>query len=361
LAKATYVKDAGPPNQLVLSSGVHLCSHPRPLHDSKCTLAVLRLLPGPIFVADLPGVPVSARQRAWSMKAEDISRMRTLYFAVLVFACSAAVFGQTVPAAIYTDPPMDAKHPAAMTVLHIPSHGLPINSVVYSPAGAGLHPAIVICHGLPGNEKNLDLAQAVRRAGWNAVTFNYRGSWGSPGSYKFAQNLEDADAVLAYLREPTNATKLGIDTKRIVLAGHSMGGWVTAMTAAHDHGLAGIILISAADMGQLGKMEHEKLVAEMADNMEGLSGVTAESMANEDAQNSKAFGFTNAMAGLKDVPMLVLSADDGLAPQTDALVQAIQAEGNHNVKAIHAATDHGWSDHRIFLESTIIEWLSTLR
>ncbi|MDO8912512.1 MAG: hypothetical protein Q8N10_08825 [Phenylobacterium sp.] len=32
-----------------------------------------------------------------------------------------------------------------------------------------------------GNEKNLDLAQAVRRAGWNAVTFNYRGSWGSPG------------------------------------------------------------------------------------------------------------------------------------------------------------------------------------
>ncbi|MFD3266336.1 hypothetical protein [Phenylobacterium ferrooxidans] len=32
-----------------------------------------------------------------------------------------------------------------------------------------------------GNEKNLDLAQAVRRAGWNAAAFNYRGSWGSPG------------------------------------------------------------------------------------------------------------------------------------------------------------------------------------
>jgi pimeloyl-ACP methyl ester carboxylesterase len=297
----------------------------------------------------------------WSMKPETISQMRVLSFALYLLACSAAVCGQTVPSAIYTDPPADVKHAATMTVLHIPSHGLLINSVVYAPAGAGLHPTIVICHGLPGNEKNLDLAQAVRRAGWNAVTFNYRGSWGSPGSYKFAQNLEDADAVLAYLREPSNATRLGIDTKHIVLAGHSMGGWVTVMTAAHDHGLAGIILISAADMGQLGKLEHTKLVAEMADNMEGLAGVTAESMASEDAQNAKAFEFANAMPGLKDVPMLVLSANDGLAPQTDALAQAVQAEGNHNVKAIHAATDHGWSDHRIFLESTIIEWLSTLQ
>jgi hypothetical protein len=99
----------------------------------------------------------------------------------------------------------------------------------------------------------------------------------------------------------------------------------------------------------------------MAGNMEGLAGVTAESMANEDARNSKAFDFANAIAGLKDVHLLVLSADDGLAPQSDALVQAIQAEGGHNVKAIHVATDHGWSDHRIFLESTVIEWLTTLK
>jgi hypothetical protein len=50
-----------------------------------------------------------------------------------------------------------------------------------------------------------------------------------------------------------------------------------------------------------------------------------------------------------------------LAPQTDALIQAIHAEGGHQVKAIHAATDHGWSDRRIFLESTILDWLATLK
>jgi dienelactone hydrolase len=88
---------------------------------------------------------------------------------------------QSVPTAIFTDPPADHAHPAAMKVLHIPSHGVLINGLVYSPGGAGPHPTLVICHGLPGNEKNLDLAQAVRRAGWNAVTFNYRGSWEVPG------------------------------------------------------------------------------------------------------------------------------------------------------------------------------------
>jgi len=291
--------------------------------------------------------------------------MRAFLTRVLLLAgilvSSAGATAQSVPAAIYTDPPADATHPAAMTVLHIPSHGVLINGVVHSPSGAGPHPTLVICHGLPGNEKNLDLAQAVRRAGWNAVTFNYRGSWGSPGSFRFAQNLEDADAVLAYLRDPANAAKLGVDPKRIAIAGHSMGGWVTAHTAAHDHALMGAILISTADMGAIGTMDRKDVVALMADNMESLAGLTAESMADEVIANSKAFGFSNAVPGLVPVPLLVLTANDGLAPTADKLAGAIKAAGGQQVTTVHAATDHSWSDHRIFLEATVINWLAQLK
>jgi len=286
--------------------------------------------------------------------------MRFLIVAIAAI-CSVSAVAQSVPAAVYTDPPPDAAHPAAVTVLHIPSHGVLINGLVYQPSGAGPHPTLVICHGLPGNEKNLDLAQAVRRAGWNAVTFNYRGSWGSPGLYRFAQNPEDADAVLAYLRDPANATRLGIDTKRIAIAGHSMGGWVTAETASHDHGLIGAILISAADMGYMGEAPRDRVVALMAGNMEALAGVTAESMADEVIANAKAFTMMNTAAGLSQTPLLVLSADDGLAPRTDQLVKAIGANGAQKVTTIHAATDHSWSDHRIYLESTIINWLGQLK
>src|ERR1044072_3387211 len=83
---------------------------------------------------------------------------------------------------------------ARMEVLHIPSGGVEINGLAYIPSGAGTHPTVVICHGWPGNEKNLDLAQAVRRVGWTAVTFNYRGSWGRPGECHFAQLPADAAA-----------------------------------------------------------------------------------------------------------------------------------------------------------------------
>ena len=248
-----------------------------------------------------------------------------------------------------------------MAVVHIPSHGLLINGLVYQPAGAGPHPTLIICHGLPGNEKNLDLAQAVRRAGWNAVTFNYRGSWGSPGNFRFAQNLEDAGAVLEYLRAPANASRLGIDTKRIAMAGHSMGGWVTALTAAQDRGLIGAILISAADMGDMGQLPREKVAAEMADNMEALAGVTAESMADEVIANHQAFSLNNAVAGLAHLPLLVLTANDGLAPRADSLVKAIQAKGGKQVTTIHAETDHGWSDHRIYLETVVIDWIAQLK
>ena len=278
--------------------------------------------------------------------------------ALLIFSQGAAL-AQSIPAAIFTDPRPDKAHPAKMTVVHIPTHGLLINGVVYQASGAGLHPTIVICHGLPGNEKNLDLAQAARRAGWNAVTFNYRGSWGSPGTFRFAQNPEDAAAVLEYLRAPSNASALGIDTRRIVLAGHSMGGWVTAMTAAKDSALSGAILISAADIGKL-RQTREQLVALMADDMESLAGVTPQTMADEMIANPKAFSIANAAPGLAKLPLLVITSDDGYAPVAAALVNEIEALGGKKVKTAHIATDHSYSDHRIALESEVLRWLAGL-
>jgi uncharacterized protein len=278
---------------------------------------------------------------------------------MLTALASTATFAQAVSPAISTDPPADKAHPAAMTVLHIPTHGVLINGLLYSPSGAGPHPTLVICHGLPGNEKNLDLAQALRRAGWNAVTFNYRGSWGSPGAFRFAQNPQDADAVIAYLRDPANASKLGIDPKRIALAGHSMGGWVVAHTASRDPGLMGAILISMGDMGLIGSAPRPQAVAIMADDMETLAGVTAESMADEAIAHAKEFVTTGTAPGLARIPVLAITSEDHLAAQTDTLVAAIKAKGG-KVTTIHMDTDHGYSDHRIALENAVITWLSGL-
>ena len=273
--------------------------------------------------------------------------------------CLATTLGaQATPKALFTDPPHDAKHPARMEVLHIPSGGVRINGVAFIAAGAGAHPTFVFCHGLPGNEKGHDIAQAVRRAGWNAVTFNYRGSWGSPGDFRFDHNVEDAAAVLAFLRDTANARALRIDTTRLVIGGHSMGGWVAALTAARDARLRGAVLISAADMGLVGaSLERDDAVPFMADNMESLAGGTAATFADDLISGAGHRRMTAAAPGLVRMPLLVLTADDSLASHSDSLVAAIRRLGGNRVTTMHAATDHSWSDRRVMLIGSILRWL----
>ncbi len=290
--------------------------------------------------------------------------MKIWIAAALISALPLPAFAATandIPAAIYTDPAADKVHPAAMEVVHIPSGKVAINGVVYIAAGAGPHPTVILCHGLPGNEKSLDLAQAMRRAGWTVITFNYRGSWGSPGDYRFAQNLEDADAVLAFARDPANATKLRIDPKRLVIMGHSMGGWVTALTAAHDKALLGAAMISAGNMGWLGQLPRDQAVKALRSNgTEALAGTTPELMADEIIANKDRFDFTKAAPQLLQTNLFVLTSDDGLAGMSDGLTGAIKAGGGTKLKALHVATDHSWSDARIRLQSEVLTWLATL-
>jgi pimeloyl-ACP methyl ester carboxylesterase len=283
-----------------------------------------------------------------------------LLIVTATLAIASSLAAQQVPRSIYTDPPRDSAHPARMEVLHIPSGGVKINGVAYLASGAGAHPTFVFFHGLPGNEKNLDIAQAVRRDGWNAITVNYRGSWGSPGEFRFANNLEDADAVLAFLRDSANARSLGIDTSSLVIAGHSMGGWVTALTAGHDRKIIGAILISMADMSNLASATREQVAHEMSEDMESLAGVTPESMADELIANAPKWRVADRVPGLARLPLLVITSNDGLALQSDALVKAVRALRNTRVTAIHYPTDHSYSDKRIALEASIVGWLDRL-
>lgn len=280
--------------------------------------------------------------------------------AVLLAAASAVGQPTGVATAIYTDPRHDAAHPARLEVLHIPSNGVVINGVAYTAEGAGTHPTVVLIHGFPGDEKNLDLAQAVRRAGWNVVTFNYRGSWGSPGRFSFGGSLQDVRAVLAFVRDPANVRRYDIDTSRIILVGHSAGGWAAAMTAEEDHDVAGSILISGVNLAET-PANHARLVALFGGMMEGIAGATPETLATEVDEHRQAFDWRPGAAALAKKPLLVLTADDGLAQMGDELVQQVRRVRGARVSTFHYATDHSWSDARIRLEQQVIEWLGHIR
>ncbi len=282
--------------------------------------------------------------------------MRLALLAALFLAAAAPA----QRAAISADPASDRAKPAGMEVLRIPTGGVAVNGIAYLPSGAGPHPILLILHGWPGNEKNLDLAQAARRDGWVAVTFNYRGSWGSPGRFAFAHVLEDTAAALAHLRDPAIAARLRADPKRIVVAGHSMGGWAALHTAASDRRLLGVAAISAADMGAMATQPRTQMLKRATDNSAPLA-TTPQAMVEELVARGPQWRLDRAVPGLARTPVLVLSSDDGFAPGTDALVAALRGAGNTHVDAHHEATDHGWSDRRIALQERVLDWAAKLR
>ena len=165
--------------------------------------------------------------------------------------------------------------------------------------------------------------------------------------------------MLAFLREPATAARLGIDTRRMAMVGHSMGGWVTAMAGAEEPDLRGLVLVSAADFGLIGQLPAEGRSKLVAENSETLNN-SGQALADELGAHAAEWDYVNRAAALRATPLLVLTSDDGLAAHGDALVAAVRKAGGTKVRAAHVATDHSWSDHRIDLEARVIRFLEPL-
>lgn len=125
---------------------------------------------------------------------------------------------------VIKDLALDPKSPAGFAELNIPSAGSKLQAFILTANGAQKHPTLLLLHGYPGNERNLDLAQVVRSHGWNVIYFDYRGSWGSQGKFSFKNSVADVVNVVAWCK--ANAAKFKIDTANIALFGHSMGGFI---------------------------------------------------------------------------------------------------------------------------------------
>ena len=257
-----------------------------------------------------------------------------------------------------------------MQSFQIPSHGGLLNAFVYVAAGAGPHPAVVLLHGFPGNERNLDLAQDIRRAGWDVLYFDYRGSWGSPGEFSFSHGIEDTAAAIDYIRSPAMARTLRLDPSRIVLIGHSMGGFMAVQDAAVDPRILGVGLLSASDIGgrtpQTFATGQEQPTIRMLSaryeqwGMAPMTGCTPDLLARETLANAAQWSFMAKVNSLKTRPLLIVTSDDAYARGDQAFAGALRRAGNTRVSTLHLPTDHAYSDQRGPLSSSVLRWLATI-
>jgi acetyl esterase/lipase len=255
--------------------------------------------------------------------------------------------------------------PASTVQMVLPSHGEMLLGVFYLAAAASPRPTAVIFHGFPGFEQNLDIAQFLRAHGWNVLAMHYRGSWGVKGDFSFEHCTQDVDAQVRFLLDPANAKKYGIDTHRVVVIGHSMGGFMAASAAAHNNQVAGAVLISAWNIGA-GEMRPrggaaatvQTLASELSqdNNLLPLSGTSAEALAREIYEHQSALNMNNLASAIAPRPVFVITASEGLARSDHAFAEALRKSGDAHVTERHWDTDHSYSGERAELSQAILDW-----
>src|SRR5271165_4423214 len=136
---------------------------------------------------------------------------------------------------------MWATEDEGLTGVTFDSDGHRLVGVLYLARGEEPKPTVLLLHGCPGLEKNLDLAVRLRDRGWNALLFHYRGCWGSAGRYDLRTIPRDVTAAVSYLADSPL-----VDPDRIAVVGHSLGGWAAVVVAAAEPRLRAVAVYGAA-------------------------------------------------------------------------------------------------------------------
>src|SRR5580698_8925276 len=250
-----------------------------------------------------------------------LASMPTRILATLALLIATASLAQQ-PTAITTDPEPNPSAPTQNIETVIDSHGSHIMGVFLLASGAQPHPTVILLHGFPGYEQNIDLAQSLRRDGWNVLAMHYRGAWGSEGAFSFTHCVEDAGAMLAYVLDPANVAKFHIDPRRIVVVGHSMGGFLATVALAEHKEIAGGVILTE------GSPEHDGPGFFGAENdtldYAPLSGTSPQALEQDAKDHAAAWSFAALAKNVAQRPVLDITANDGLRPSNDELAAELR-------------------------------------
>ncbi len=267
-----------------------------------------------------------------------MTKFLTLFLSTLLLSVTSNALPQT-------------ENPPTIIELTIPSHGSRMSGIAYLADGAGPHPTIMLLHGYPGNEKNLDVAQAMRSKGWNVVFFHYRGSWGSEGEFSFGGSEEDVNVVYSYITDATNAKNLRINTDRISIVGHSMGGHMALAGIYSNAGLKCAIAYDGANIGAgLGdNPETTKIWYDYADSLFMLKGWSGDKATKEVTEHGKALNLIPRAHKINGRPVMLISANSSVIPEATRILpiyKALKATPNSKVKFIRIEDDHSFNASR---------------
>jgi dipeptidyl aminopeptidase/acylaminoacyl peptidase len=252
---------------------------------------------------------------------------------------------------ISEDPEVNSEYPSKLTNLYINSEGSKLLGRFFLTHGEGLHPTILLLHGMPGIEINIDLARILCRAGWNVLVFHYRGAWGSEGEFSLTNSLEDVENVIKYLTDEENAKEYNIDTEKIVIIGHSLGGFMGLITATKNSTIKSVASIAGPNVYMYLKLAKEKEPEIEEDEYLPLKGVTIEKLMTELVEKAEEYNLLNYAEKLAKKKVLIVAGtkDDAVPMEVHhkPVVEAIKTKKPKTLTEKVLEGDHAFSDKRV--------------
>jgi uncharacterized protein len=262
--------------------------------------------------------------------------------------------------------------PPAMRELSFTSGGSKLNGLMYVANGPGPHPTVVLLHGYAGNERNLDLAQAIRRAGVNVLYFNYRGTWGSGGEFSVAHALQDIARAVELVRSEEWASAYRADPTRVALVGHSFGGFLGAIATAENDDVACFAFLAGPDLGAIGLQARQDqgaragMVSALDRDMDAEGGPiqgNARRVVNEVVDRAEEWLLPARAPALATRPLLMVAGTrDEAVPKAshhDRVIAALREAGAARLTELVLDDDHAFSAHRVELARRLVDWQRT--
>ena len=229
------------------------------------------------------------------------------------------------------------------------SEGNRLVGTLYLARGEDPKPTVLLLHGCPGLEKNLDLAVLLRDRGWNSLLFHYRGCWGSEGRYDLRTVPCDVSAAVDYL---TGCP--AVHPGRIAVVGHSMGAWAAIVTASAEPRLRAVAVYGAPSrLGAVVGLDPEQVESEFT---RFLAATPTEFAAQLD-EVARRMDPLEAVAAIAPRPLLVVhGTEDRWVPVAQA--RELQGRAGPPCRYVEVdGADHAFSWHRTELRELIADWL----
>lgn len=216
-------------------------------------------------------------------------------------------------------------------------------------------PTVILLHGMPGIEKNFDLAFALRAKGWNSLIFHYQGCWGSEGDFTFRSIPEDVNCAINELSNRKQHPE--VDCENIILFGHSLGGWASVLTGAKDSRVRGIVAVAPITMPNKFRITVQDAAAEFCP---WLTGLSPESFIEQWESLDEDYYPIQCVSQISPRPLLILhGACDNLVTtsHSEALYEHASKPKEYYV---HPDANHSFVWHRGWLQDKFFTWLKML-